>query len=85
MKPSFLIFIEIVKLDTREMFSNHQIVKYNSIWLVTIVKVILKYSKEQLVIVYANDTDILSFLLHHYQNTPDLKDIFLTEMTEKSD
>ena len=50
-----------------------------------IVKVILKYSKEQPVIVYANDTDILSFLLHHCQNTPDLKDIFLTEMTGKSD
>ena len=51
----------------------------------TIVKVILKNSTEQPVIVYANDTDILSFLLHHCQNTPDLKDIFLTEMTGKSD
>ena len=51
----------------------------------TIVKVALKYSKEQPVIVYADDTDILSMLLHHYYNAPDLKDIFPTEMTRKSD
>ena len=51
----------------------------------TIVKVALEYSKEQPIIVHANDTDILSLLLHHYHNTPDLKDIFLTEMTRKSD
>ena len=42
----------------------------------TIVKVALKYSKEQSVIVYADDTDILFLLLHHYHNTPDLKDSF---------
>ena len=41
--------------------------------------------KEQPVIVYADDTDILSMLLHHYYNAPDLKDIFPTEMTRKSD
>ena len=50
----------------------------------TIVKVALEYSKEQPIIVHANDTDILSLFLHHYHNTPDLKDIFLTEMTRKS-
>ena len=32
-----------------------------------------------------DDTDVLSLLLHHYYNTLDLKDIFLTEMTRKSD
>ena len=37
----------------------------------------LEYSKEQPVIAYADDTDILSLLLHHYHNTPYLKDIFL--------
>ena len=33
---------------------------------------------------YADDTVILSLLLLSYHNTPDLKDIFLTEMTRKS-
>ena len=51
----------------------------------TIVKVVLEYSKEQPIIVYADDTDILSLLLHHYRTTPDLKVIFLTEMNRKSD
>ena len=50
-----------------------------------IVKFALKYSKEQSVIVYADDTNIPSLLLHHYYNTPNLKDIFLTEMTRESD
>ena len=51
----------------------------------TTVKMVLEYSKKQPIIVYADDTDILSLLLHDYHNTPDLKDIFLTEMTRKSD
>ena len=34
---------------------------------------------------YADDTNIPSLLLHHYYNTPNLKDIFLTEMTRESD
>ena len=50
----------------------------------TIAKVALGYSKEQPVIVYADDTDILSLLLHNYYNAPDLKDICLTKMTGKS-
>ena len=49
-----------------------------------IVKKALKSSKEQPVIVYADDTDILSLLLHLYHSTPDLKDIFLAEMTRPS-
>ena len=40
--------------------------------------------KVQRAIVFSNDTDILSLLLHHYHNTPNLKDIFLPEMTRKS-
>ena len=48
----------------------------------TIVEVALDYSKEQPVIVYADDTDILSWLIHRYHNTSDLKDIFLIEMTK---
>ena len=51
----------------------------------TIVKVVLEYSKEQPIIVYEDDTDILSLILHHYYNTTDLKDIFITEMTRKLD
>ena len=51
----------------------------------TTVKMVLEYSKKQPIIVYADDTDILSLLLHDYHNAPDLKDIFLTEMTRKSD
>ena len=50
----------------------------------TIVKFALN-SKEQSVIVYADDTNITSLLLHHYHNTPNLEDIFLTAMTRKSD
>ena len=50
-----------------------------------IVKFALKYSKEQSVIVYADDTDNLALLLHDYHNIPNLKDIFLTEMARKSD
>ena len=42
-------------------------------------------SKEQSVIVYADDTNIISLLLHHYHNKPNLEDIFLTAMTRKSD
>ena len=34
---------------------------------------------------YADDIDILSLLLHYCRNTPDLKSIFITEMTRKSD
>ena len=49
-----------------------------------IVKKALKSSKEQPVIVYADDADILSLLLHHHHSTPDLKDIFLAEMTTPS-
>ena len=37
----------------------------------------LEYSKEQPVIVYADDTDILSLVLHHYHSTPYLTVIFL--------
>ena len=48
-----------------------------------IVKKALKSSKEQPVIAYADDADILS-LLHLYHSTPDLKDIFLVEMTRPS-
>ena len=48
----------------------------------TIVEVAHDYSKEQPVIVYADDTDILSLLIHRYHNTSDLKDIFLIEMTK---
>ena len=51
---------------------------------IAIVKKALKSSKEQPVIVYADDTDILSLLLHLYHSTPDLKDIFLAEMTRPS-
>ena len=50
-----------------------------------IAKVVLEYSKDQPITVYADDTDVLSLLLHHNRNTPDLKDIFLIEMTRKSD
>ena len=45
----------------------------------------LEYSKKQPLIMYADDSDILSLLLHHCHNTPDFKDTFLTEMTTKSD
>ena len=48
------------------------------------VKTALEYLKDQPVILYADDTDILSLLLHHSHNIPDLKHIFLTEMTKKS-
>ena len=48
-----------------------------------IVKKAFKSSKEQPVIVYADDADILSLLLHHYHSTY-LKDIFLAEMTRPS-
>ena len=49
------------------------------------VKTALEYLKKQPVILYADDTDILSLLLHHSHNIPDLQHIFLTEMTKKSD
>ena len=34
---------------------------------------------------YADDIDILSLLLHYCRNMPELKSIFITEMTSKSD
>ena len=51
---------------------------------IAIVKKALKSSKEQPVIVYADDTDIIYLLLHLYHSTTDLKDIFLAEMTRPS-
>lgn len=34
---------------------------------------------------YIDDADVLSLLLHYNQNTPNLKDLFLTELTRKTD
>ena len=49
----------------------------------SIVKEALTMAKNSMVTVLSDDTDVLSFLVHHVSKDPSLKEIFLGDMTRK--
>ena len=51
----------------------------------TIVKVAIQMARVQDVIVYSDDTDVLSLLVHHCYQTSNLSNVYIMNMTRKSD